>query len=114
MPPSTLMDCFASLAMTVRLTTKIAYDATIGKRHDRILLRLFQPLDLSRLSQHPAAGKGIRRRDFVAADPGRRHLQYHQPERLCLAGKAGTGQGSLPEERHAGLRPLFRTCAQNA
>ena len=44
--------------------------------HDRILLRLLQSLDLSRLPQHPAAGEGVRRRDFVAADPGRRHLQH--------------------------------------
>ena len=33
------------------------------KRHDRILLRLLQSLDLSRLPQHPAAGEGVRRRD---------------------------------------------------
>src|SRR5713101_8700621 len=39
------------------------------RRHDRVLLRLLQSLDLSRLPQHPAAGKRIRRPDFVAADP---------------------------------------------
>src|SRR5258707_44444 len=37
------------------------------KRHDRILLRLLQSLDLPRLPQHPTLVEGIRRRDFVAA-----------------------------------------------
>ncbi len=32
----------------------------------------------------------------MAADPGWRHLQHHQPQRLCLAGNAGAGQGELP------------------
>ena len=68
------------------------------KRHDRILLRLFQSLDLSRLPQHPAARKGVRRRDFVAADPGRRHLQYRQSQRLCPARDAGAAEGALHEE----------------
>ena len=35
--------------------------------------------------------QGARRRDFVAADPGRRHLQHGQSQRLCLAGDAGAG-----------------------
>src|SRR6201991_3217322 len=39
---------------------------TNRKRHDRILLRLLQSLDLSRLPQHPAAGKRLRRGDFLA------------------------------------------------
>ena len=69
-----------SLAMTVHRDE--ARDNK-GKRHDRILLRLFQSLDLSRLPQHPAAGKGVRRRDLLAADPGRRHLQHRQSQRLC-------------------------------
>ena len=32
-------------------------------RHDRVLLRLFQPVDLSRLPQHPAPGGRVRRAD---------------------------------------------------
>src|SRR6266850_2309128 len=84
------------------------------KRHDRILLRLLQPLDLSRLPQHPAFGQGIRRRDFVAADPGRRHLQHHQSERLCVAGKACRGQGQLHQEGHGGLGALRGACDQDA
>src|SRR4051794_33006671 len=68
------------------------------KRHDRIFLRLFQPLDLSRLPQHPAARKRAWRRDFVAADPGRRHLQHRQSQRLCLARDAGAVESALHEK----------------
>src|SRR5579871_3817923 len=80
----------------------------IGNPNDRILLRLLQPLDLSRLPQHPAAGKGVFRGDRLAADFGRRHLQYHQSERLCDAGQSGPSQTRLPEKGHGGLGTLGR------
>src|SRR5437879_4758431 len=85
-----------------------------GKPHDRILLRLFQPLDLSRLSQHPAAGKRARRRDRMAADPGRRHLQYRQSERLCPARDAGAAEGALHEEGSRRLDAVRGACDQDA
>src|SRR3954471_5432001 len=71
-------------------TTKVALKPATPdrKRHDRILLRLFQPLDLSRFPQYPAAGRRARRGDHLAADPGRRHLQHGQSERLRTAGDA--------------------------
>ena len=50
----------------------------------------------------------------VAADPGRRHLQHHQPQRLCLARTPGAGQGRLPEEGHGGLGALGGARDQDA
>ena len=85
-----------------------------GNAHDRILLRLLQSLDLSRFPQHPAAGQGARRRDFVAADPGWRHLQYRQPERLCLARNAGAVEGALHEEGSRRLGAVGGACDQDA
>src|ERR1700733_16311967 len=82
--------------------------------HYRILLRLFQSVDLSRLPQHPAAGEGIGRRDFVAADPGRRHLQYGQSERLCVPRDAGAAEGALHEKGSGGLDALGGAGDQDA
>ena len=76
-PPGERMDCF--VAALLAMTRKQHKSQSKRKRHDRILLRLFQSLDLSRLPQYPAARKGVRRRDRLAADPGWRHLQYRQP-----------------------------------
>ena len=61
----------------------------------RVLLRLLQPVDLSGVRQHPADGGRVWRYDHLAADPGRRHLQHHQPERLRRPRAPGAGQGAL-------------------
>src|SRR5439155_9926391 len=87
---------------------------TRERHHDRVLLRLLQPLDLSRVPQHPAVGEGVRRRDLVAADFGWRHLQHRQSQRLCLARYAGAAEGAVPEERPHGLGALRRPCDQDA
>ncbi len=55
---------------------------TRKRHHDRILLRLLQPVDLSRVHQHPAAREGAWREDRVAADAGRRHLQHRQQDHV--------------------------------
>src|SRR5437879_6185389 len=108
----------SSIALTVerlRLNhTNVQATHTKETPHDRILLRLLQSLDLSRLSQHPAAGQGTRHRDFVAADPGWRHLQHGQPQRLCVARNAGAAEGALHEEGPRGLGALGGTGDQDA
>ena len=77
-----------------------------GNTHDRILLRLLQPLDLARLAQYPATGERVFRRDHLAADPGRRHLQYRQSERLQQSQCAGSGKAALWLQGPAGLGTL--------
>src|SRR5438445_2611414 len=97
-----------------RMTNNTANATKRKKPHDRILLRLLQSLDLSRLPQHPAAGERAWRRDFVAADFGRRNLQHHQPERLRLARHAGASEGALHEEGYCRLGALGGACNQDA
>src|SRR3984893_3865413 len=81
---SLMCNCTSKLALRAPRNDEINWEETKQRkrRQNRILLRLLQSLNLSRLPHHPAAGEAVRCRDFVAADPGRRHLQYHQPHRL--------------------------------
>src|SRR5262249_33632008 len=51
------LDCFVAYAP--RNDGKTNRPNRHRKRHDRVLFRLLQPLDLPRLPQHPAAGQGI-------------------------------------------------------
>ena len=51
---------------------------------------------------------------IVAADPGRRHLQHRQSQRLCAAGNAGAAEGALCEEGSRRLGALGRACDQDA
>ena len=81
---------------------------------DRVLLRLLQPVDLSGVPQHPAAGGGVRGADHLAADPGRRHLQHHQPVGLRGPGASGAGQGALFGQGPAGLGARRRPEDQDA
>ncbi len=73
------------------------------KRHDRILLRLLQPLDLSRVPQHPAAGEGVR-----GGDPWRPILvggifNTVNPSVYAAREHPVPAEAGLPAEGHAGL-----------
>src|ERR1700761_9305438 len=91
--PDVLIERLSAMSYARGTGQQKSFRPGIGtKRHDRILLRLLQPVDLSRLPQHSAHGEGVLRGDRVAADPGRRHLQFDQSERLCRPGKPGAGE----------------------
>jgi GST-like protein len=73
------------------------------RTHDRILFRLLQPVDLSRLHQHPADGEGAWRADHMAAHSGRRYFQHRQQDDVRDARQSGARETGLYREGHAGL-----------
>ena len=86
------MDCSASLAMTAKTTTS---DETKHTRENAIMIEFFfdcsSPWTYLAFHNIQPLAKEFGVEIVVAADPGRRHLQYRQSQRLCLARDAGAG-----------------------
>src|SRR5713101_4692220 len=73
----------------------------------RVLLRLLQPVDLSRVHAHRGALPRARRRARMETHPRRRYLQYREPFGLRIARAAGSGQGPLHGQGPEGLGRLL-------
>src|SRR6185312_8773477 len=76
---------------------------------NRVLFRLFEPLDLSRLPRRAAAGGRARRGDRLEANPGRRRVQHGQPDSLRKPQQAQSTQGLLHAEGSRRLGEALRT-----
>src|SRR5690606_18982625 len=75
---------FGASPITIAASSPETADA-----HDRVLLRLLEPVDLSRVREHPTPRRARRRGNDLEADPRRRGVQRGESERVPEPGEPG-------------------------